>query len=250
MGKPSGTWIGLWIEFAALTITHEAANNLGHQAAEVLRRTDIEQGSYRNQFQAAPADAMANQQPTAPGPQTAIVVAQEGEPLTTDRDGRIRVQFGWQRGPRPLAGALNAPTAPTGADTGHAPGNSSSGSWVRVAQHVASPNWGTVFTPRQGSEVIIDFIDGDIDRPIVVRGTTASTTCPGQQALTPAPTTPARSQAGTARSWTARAPSNGLLMMPKASCACACCNTAPPRAFLLTRRVTPSGWKVGLSKLW
>jgi type VI secretion system secreted protein VgrG len=176
MGKPSGIWIGLRIDLAALTTTHEAANNLGSQAAEVLKRTDIEQGSYRNQFQSAPADArlvppadaIALQSPTAPGPQTAIVVAQEGEPLTTDRDGRIRVQFGWQRGPRPLAGALNAPTTPTGADTGHAPGNASSGTWVRVAQHVAAPNWGTVFTPRQGSEVIIDFIDGDIDRPIVV----------------------------------------------------------------------------------
>jgi uncharacterized protein involved in type VI secretion and phage assembly len=37
-----------------------------------------------------------------------------------------------------------------------------------VAQHLAGPNWGTVFTPRAGSEVLVDFIDGDIDRPIVI----------------------------------------------------------------------------------
>jgi type VI secretion system secreted protein VgrG len=91
-----------------------------------------------------------------------------GEPLTTDRDGRIRIQFGWQRGTAPLPGGSGAPASPTGAATGHAPGNERSGTWVRVAQSVAGPNWGAVFTPPAGTEVLVDFVDGDIDRPIVV----------------------------------------------------------------------------------
>ena len=158
--------------FVVLRVTHEAANNLGTQAAQILLATDIEQGSYRNQFQAVPATTRLVptpiERPTAPGLQTATVVAAEGEPLTTDRDGRIRIQFGWQRGTAPLPGGLSAPTSPTGAATGHAPGSERSGTWVRVAQSVAGPNWGAVFTPRAGTEVLVDFVDGDIDRPIVV----------------------------------------------------------------------------------
>ena len=103
--------------FVVLRVTHEAANNLGTQAAQILLATDIEQGSYRNQFQAVPAPTRLVptpiERPTAPGMQTATVVAAEGEPLTTDRDGRIRIQFGWQRGTAPLPGGLGAPTTPT-----------------------------------------------------------------------------------------------------------------------------------------
>ncbi|BDT56740.1 hypothetical protein MasN3_02340 [Massilia varians] len=51
---------------------------------------------------------------------------------------------------------------------GCAPGNESSGTWVRVAEALAGPNWGTVFTPRIGTEVLVDFIEGDIDRPVIV----------------------------------------------------------------------------------
>jgi type VI secretion system secreted protein VgrG len=158
--------------FCVTGIVHEAANNLGTNAASILQATDVDQGSYRNAFSAVPAAArllpLLSERPTAPGPQTAIVVAAAGAPLTTDRDGRIRIQFAWQRGEAPVAGALNAPTTPAGAGTGHAPGDERSGTWVRVAQSVAGPNWGAVFTPRVGTEVLVDFIGGDIDRPIVI----------------------------------------------------------------------------------
>jgi len=168
----SSLGIGTDNAFCATRITHEAANNLGSQAAQILQSTDVEQGSYRNRFDAVPAVArlvpMPQRQPTAPGLQTAVVMANEGEPLTTDRDNRIRIQFAWQRGQAPLAGALSAPQTLSGADTGHAPGNAQSGTWVRVAQGVAGPNWGAVFTPRAGTEVLVDWLDGDIDRPVVV----------------------------------------------------------------------------------
>ena len=160
--------------FAAIAVTHEMANNLGAQAAEILRATDVEQGSYRNRFSAAPASLRllplptAFEAPAAPGPQTAWVMTQGEDPIHADRDGRVRIQFAWQRGERPLAGALNAPNTPAGASTGHAPGDATSGTWVRVAQGVAGPDWGALFTPRPGSEVLVDFVDGDIDRPLIV----------------------------------------------------------------------------------
>jgi type VI secretion system secreted protein VgrG len=87
---------------------------------------------------------------------------------TTDRDGRVRIQFPWQRGMPPINGGLSGPNIVGVQTTGHAPGDASSGTWVRVAQGVAGPNWGALFTPRAGTEVLVDFVDGDIDRPIIV----------------------------------------------------------------------------------
>ncbi len=48
------------------------------------------------------------------------------------------------------------------------PASDASGTWVRVAQSVAGANWGAVFTPRLGQEVLVEFLAGDIDRPVVV----------------------------------------------------------------------------------
>lgn len=163
-------------QFTVIHISHEAANNLGAQAAQLLSQPDLEQGSYRNRFTAVPASTrlvpphslQAIVAPTAPGPQIATVVAAAGEPLHTDRDGRIRIQFAWQRGTAPLSAGLSTPSAPQGEAATHASHDERSGTWVRVAQHLAGHNWGTVFTPRAGSEVMVDFIDGDIDRPVVI----------------------------------------------------------------------------------
>ena len=52
--------------------------------------------------------------------------------------------------------------------TGNAPGNDASGTWVRVAEALSGPNWGTQFTPRIGGEVLVDFTEGDPDRPVIV----------------------------------------------------------------------------------
>ena len=72
--------------FSVLSITHEAANNLGAEAARILQASELEQGSYRNRFDAAPASAriapLPLHKPTAPGLQTAQVVAAQGEPLS------------------------------------------------------------------------------------------------------------------------------------------------------------------------
>jgi type VI secretion system secreted protein VgrG len=87
--------------------------------------------------------------------------------LTTERDHQIKVQFAWQRGQVPLAGGLTETGSPVDSK-GNAPGNETSGTWVRVAEALAGANWGTNFTPRIGSEVVVDFIEGDMDRPLVI----------------------------------------------------------------------------------
>jgi type VI secretion system secreted protein VgrG len=80
------------------------------------------------------------------GPQTAIVVGKAGEEIYTDQYGRVKVQFHWDR-------------------EGKRDENSSC--WVRVSQGWAGKNWGAIHIPRIGQEVIVDFLEGDPDRPII-----------------------------------------------------------------------------------
>ena len=95
----------------------------------------------------------AHQKPTAKGLTTATVVGPEGEEIFTDEHGRIRIQFHWQRKQDHPEG---------GADR-----DDHSSTWVRVATPSAGAAWGTQFIPRIGQEVVIDFVEGDIDRPLV-----------------------------------------------------------------------------------
>ncbi|HSI51705.1 MAG TPA: type VI secretion system Vgr family protein [Ideonella sp.] len=158
--------------FTVLAVEHHIANNLGSEAAELLGSTAIARGSYRNHFHAVPAAAPLLPRwragPTAPSVLTARVVGLADEAITTERDHRVKVQFHFQRGQQPNAGGLAHACS---ADTeGNAPGNEQSGTWVRVATPAAGANWGSVFTPRIGAEVAVQFIEGDIDRPLITGG--------------------------------------------------------------------------------
>jgi type VI secretion system secreted protein VgrG len=160
--------------FALLAVEHHVANNLGAGMAELLGAPDIEQGGYRNSFHAVAASTPLLprfvRKPTAPGLQSAVVVGLANESLTTDRDLRVKIQFPWQRGERPLAGGLSAPTGGLSGSPDHAhhaPGDERSGTWVRVAQPSAGANWGSVFVPRIGTEVAVQFVEADIDRPLI-----------------------------------------------------------------------------------
>jgi len=80
------------------------------------------------------------------GPQTALVVGKSGEEIWTDQYGRVKVQFHWDRlGEK----------------------NENSSCWLRVAQIWAGKQWGAIHIPRIGQEVIVDFLEGDPDQPIV-----------------------------------------------------------------------------------
>lgn len=105
--------------------------------------------------------------PRVAGQQTAIVVGPPGAVIHTDRDHRIKVQFHWQRGASSHSRLEHpAPDGHTGA-----PADDRAGTWVRVATPlapVAGANWGSHALPRVGQEVLVDFFDGDIDRPVVI----------------------------------------------------------------------------------
>jgi uncharacterized protein involved in type VI secretion and phage assembly len=202
-----------------LAVEHHATNNLGSQIAKLLDNTELEQGTYKNHFHAAPAAAAVvprwQADPTSPGTQPALVVGLDGEVLTTDRDLRVKVQFPWQRGDSPLPGGLAHDD--TSADTkGNAPGNETSGTWVRLAQPSAGANWGSSVVPRIGTEVSVAFIEADIDAPSSpASSTTAPTRRRTRPGSTPASTTPASSAASTAaRSTTARPTSGSSTTRP------------------------------------
>ncbi|MCA6218105.1 type VI secretion system Vgr family protein, partial [Ideonella sp. B7] len=107
----------------------------------------------------AQPDARLAPRPSVHGSQTALVVGSRG-PIHTDRDARIKVQFHWQRG----GNASHRLMHPTGEN---APASEASFTWVRVGQSIAGANHGAVFIPRLGQEVVVGFVGGDIDRPVV-----------------------------------------------------------------------------------
>jgi type VI secretion system secreted protein VgrG len=106
---------------------------------------------YSNTVQCIPATVhfrppVTRIKPIMRGPQTAVVVGNKGEEIHIDKYSRIKVQFYWDR-----EGKLDA----------------NSTCYIRVAQAFAGNKWGSQFIPRIGQEVIINFLDGDPDRPIV-----------------------------------------------------------------------------------
>lgn len=155
-------------EFTTLWVEHEARNNF---TPALKAGPGVAPGTYRNRFACVrsavplvPPATARRQQGAALGAQTALVVGLPGAANTTQRGQQIRIQFPWQRGPGANPGGAQHNTE----DQGNAPGDDSSGTWVRVAEALAGPNFGSQFTPRIGTEVLVDFIEGDIDRPIVV----------------------------------------------------------------------------------
>ncbi len=107
--------------------------------------------SYENEFICIPATVTfrperKTRKPVVEGLQSAIVVGPKGEEIYTDKYGRVKVQFHWDREGRR---------------------DEKSSCWIRVANGFAGGNYGIIFTPRVGQEVIVDFLEGDPDQPII-----------------------------------------------------------------------------------
>ena len=114
--------------------------------------------TYSNQFTCIPASVPFRPQrltpkPVVQGPQTAVVVGPKGEEIYPDKYGRVKVRFHWDR-------------ATERTDKKPIPDEERS-CWIRVSQPWAGKNWGSINIPRIGQEVIVEFLEGDPDRPII-----------------------------------------------------------------------------------
>ena len=108
-------------------------------------------GAFRCDFSAIPSGQQFRPprhtpKPFVQGPQTAVVVGPGGEEIFTDKFGRVKVQFHWDR-----LGKKNV----------------KSSCWVRVSHPWAGKNFGAIHIPRMGQEVVVDFLEGDPDQPLI-----------------------------------------------------------------------------------
>ena len=128
-------------EYLLVSVTHEAVEGYSADA----------EPTYRNSFECVPHDVPFRPLRTTPRPfvkgvQTAIVVGPSGEEIYPDTHGRVKVQFHWDREGKK---------------------DDKSSCWIRVSQAWAGGGWGGMHIPRIGQEVIVDFLEGDPDRPII-----------------------------------------------------------------------------------
>lgn len=120
-------------------------------ASNPAMQSDGEGADYHCEFVAVPKNVpyrtpSATPKPLVSGPQTAMVVGPAGEEIHTNEHGEVKLQFHWDR---------------------YGKADEHSSCWVRVSQAWAGKNWGWLMLPRIGQEVIVEFLEGDPDRPIV-----------------------------------------------------------------------------------
>lgn len=132
-------------EYVLVSLDHEAIQS------DYATGTADESFSYRNSFTCIPYETpfrpvRLTPKPIVEGVQTATVVGPDGEEIYTDTHGRVKVQFHWDR---------------------EGTGKENSSCWIWVSQAWAGTGWGAMFIPRIGQEVIVDYIEGDPDRPII-----------------------------------------------------------------------------------
>ncbi|MCI0379997.1 MAG: type VI secretion system tip protein VgrG [Gemmataceae bacterium] len=128
--------------YVLTSVSHSATNDLGGG----------EGATYDSTFTCIPLavpfrPARTTPRPIVHGTQTAVVVGLGGEEIDTDKYGRVKVQFHWDREGKK---------------------NQDSSCWVRVATPWAGKQWGMIHIPRIGQEVIVDFLEGDPDQPIII----------------------------------------------------------------------------------
>jgi type VI secretion system secreted protein VgrG len=143
-----------------LTNAHEVSAESGkpyvltsvqHHARDTSYDNNDQPAEYGNSFTCIPAavvfrPARLTRKPVVQGPQTAVVVGPAGEEIFTDKYGRVKVQFFWDREGKK---------------------DDKSSCWIRVSQNWAGKNWGLIANPRIGQEVVVDFLEGDPDRPLI-----------------------------------------------------------------------------------
>jgi type VI secretion system secreted protein VgrG len=129
-----------------------AVRHTAHQTDYQVGGGGGDEMTYQNNFECIPFStpfrpARVTPQPFVQGCQTAVVVGPGGEEIYTDKYGRVKVQFHWDREGKK---------------------NENSSCWIRVSHPWAGQGWGAISIPRIGQEVIVDFLEGDPDQPIIV----------------------------------------------------------------------------------
>lgn len=122
------------------------------ESAEIEQMRETAENRFAVKLVAIPKDepfrpARLIEKPIVHGPQTAVVVGKAGEEIWTDKYGRVKLQFHWDR-------------------EGKSDENSSC--WIRVSQVWAGKNFGSMHIPRIGQEVVVGFLEGDPDQPLVI----------------------------------------------------------------------------------
>jgi type VI secretion system secreted protein VgrG len=131
------------MEYLVLACTHSYASESYRSGG-----AEVDHNPYSGVYEFAPASRpfrarLITPKPYIRGPQTAVVVGEKGEEIDVDEHGRITVQFFWDR-------------------------NQDASRRVRIAQTWAGNGWGTIVIPRIGQEVVVEFLEGDPDHPLVV----------------------------------------------------------------------------------
>jgi type VI secretion system secreted protein VgrG len=134
-------------EYLVVAATHSFVAE-SYRSGSSSASGDSYSGHYTLQLSDRPFRApIETPKPVIYGPQTAVVVGPKGEEIYTDKHGRIKVQFHWDR---------------------QGKNDDKSSRWIRVSQTHSGKGWGGVYLPRIGMEVVVEFIEGDPDRPLVV----------------------------------------------------------------------------------
>ncbi|MDI9243995.1 type VI secretion system tip protein VgrG [Marinobacter sp. CHS3-4] len=145
-------------EWLLTSITHK-----GEQPQALEEEGGSEPTTYHNDFEAIPADRTWRpnpdtiHRPLMDGPQIALVTGPAGEEIHCDEHGRVKVRFPWDR---------------------YAKNDEHSSAWLRVSQGWAGGQYGFMALPRIGHEVIVSFLDGDPDQPIITGRTYHATNTP------------------------------------------------------------------------
>ncbi|EZH83478.1 type IV secretion protein Rhs [Ectopseudomonas composti] len=149
-GHPREQWNNLWL---LNEVIHEGKQPqvLEESVTSNTKASDGFQQGYRNRFNATPWDipyrpALEHPKPKVLGSQTAVVTGPAGEEIHCDQYGRVKVQFHWDR---------------------EGLGNDTTSCWLRVASNWAGDAYGGVAIPRVGMEVLVTFLEGDPDQPLI-----------------------------------------------------------------------------------
>jgi len=139
-----------WNQAYFITAVEHRAQTIYYTRGDILMVKDGSQ-QYQNRYQLLPRDvpfrpSRTTRKPVMQGTQTAIVTGRQNTEVDPDEYARVKVKFHWDR---------------------HGERNETSSCWIRVSQPWAGGNWGAMSIPRVGQEMIVDFLEGDPDQPII-----------------------------------------------------------------------------------